>query len=101
MQHTVKRGLLFEKAKQSFVNRKKLVRFDLNPLLERSDVLHHDLKELKYRGFACEEYKQSEVSCESWNPNLPRQVRKFGTGQSSAKTASKLYNVWPTNKSKK
>ena len=79
--HNKKKTLLFEKTKQSVINRKKLVRFDLNPLLERSDVLHHDLKELKYRGFTCEEFKQSEVSCESWDPTLQRVVQKIRTGE--------------------
>ncbi len=91
--NTDKRCVAFSKVKNYCLSRKKLLRFNLHPNLEREDCMVRDLSLLKQQNYSTLGTMQSEVWCERFDAENPVQVKllQFSSRASTGYSLRVLY----------
>ena len=89
-----KRKIVYNKIKESLSNQKKLLRFDLNPNLERKTCLDKDLKLLKHQNFETVESIKSDIRCESYLENVPVNTIQLSEGMYIRNKKKKHTFIW-------
>ena len=75
-----RRQIVFTKVKKAVCARKKVVRFNLNPHLERETAILRDLKLLKKQNYLPLDYSESDVQFESFLPLVPTRTVQLTEG---------------------
>ena len=89
-----KRPILFSKVKKFASHRKKELRFNLNPHLDREECLKEDLKLLKIINYDPPKPQESDVICETFMAEVSPEVLVLteGTLESILHTINPIWN---------